>query len=108
MGAYDRKGIHGNLHLKIAQGNEYFVPIGFSQIEKIFAKEFVYCDDDNRVVTRIVSKQADYVKVTKDTENIVLNVQGNQEISREKLIKIAKETAELIVKINGGKYRIVN
>ncbi|MDO8427917.1 MAG: methionine--tRNA ligase [Candidatus Diapherotrites archaeon] len=108
MGAYDRNGIKGNLHLKIANGSEYFVTIGSIQPEKIFLKEFVYCDDENRVVTRIVSKQADYVKVTKDTEHIVLNIQGNKEISREKLIKIAQETAELIVKINGGKYKILN
>jgi methionyl-tRNA synthetase len=108
MGVYDRAGIRGNLRLKIADGTEFFHCIGASRPEKIISGEYVYVDDENRVVTRLITKQAEYIKVTKDTTDAVMCIQGNIKISRDELLKIAVETAELVVRVNGGKYRLLN
>jgi methionyl-tRNA synthetase len=108
MGVYDREGMRGNLRLKIADGNEFFHCIGAMKPEKIIPGEYVYVDDQDRVVTRIVSKQAEYIKVSKNTTDAVMCVQGNNKIPRKELLEIAIETANLIIKINGGSFRVVN
>lgn len=107
MGAYDADKIHGNVKLKIADGTEHFVTIGSTSKEKIIPGEYVYIDEANKVITRLMTKQAEYVKVSGSTKRVIMCIQGNKEIPRKKLLKIAKETAEFVIKINGGKYKVL-
>ncbi len=108
MGAYDRKTMVGNIRLKIADGSEHFVPIGKKLPEKVSSGEWVYVDDNNNVFTKLMTKQANFVAVDLNTTNIIMCIQGNNEIKKEDLLNVTKEVAELITKFNGGTYRLLN
>jgi methionyl-tRNA synthetase len=108
MGAYDRRALKGNLRMKVADGKEHFVPVTGSEPEKIAPGEWVIVDEEDRVVTKIVSKQSEAVAVTRDTTEAALCVQGNPKISMEELHRITLETCELVKQVCGGSWRIVN
>ncbi len=108
MGAYDRRAITGGLRMKVADGTEHFVPVTGREPEKILPGEWVIVDEQNRVVTKIVTKQSEAVAVTTRTTDVALCVQGNPAMTKEELRRIAVETCELIQRFCGGTWRIVN
>lgn len=108
MGAYDRRALKGGLAMKVADGNEHFVPVAGKEPEKILPGEWVITDEEDRVVTKILTKQSEAVAVTTQTTEAALCIQGSPAISREALHKITVETCELIQQICGGEWRIVN
>ncbi len=108
MGAYDRRALTGNLRMKVADGNEHFVPVAGRDPEPIRSGEWVIVDEEDRVVTKIVSKQSEAVAVTIDTTAAAMCIQGNPAIGADELRKITIETCEIIQRICGGTWRIVN
>jgi methionyl-tRNA synthetase len=108
MGAYDRRALTGNLRMKVADGREHFVPVAGRDPEPLRPGEWVIVDEEDRVVTKIVSKQSEAVAVTTDTTGAAMCIQGNPEISTEELHRITVETCELVQRICGGTWRIVN
>ena len=108
MGAYDRRALTGNLCMKVADGTEHFVPVAGKAPEAILAGEWVIADEEQRVVTKILTKQSEAVAVTTETKGAALCVQGNPAISRAQLKQITVDTCELIQRFCGGSWRITN
>ncbi len=108
MGAYDRRALKGNLRMKVADGSEHFVPVTGKEPEKILPGEWVITDEEDRVVTKILTKQSEAVAVTTDTTHAALCIQGNPAISKTRLREVTEETCRLIEEICGGTWRIVN
>ena len=65
-------------------------------------------DEENRVVTKIVSKQSEAVAVTTKTTEAAMCIQGNPALTKEALREITVETCELVQRICGATWRIVN
>jgi methionyl-tRNA synthetase len=108
MGAYDRRALKGGLRMKVADGAEHFVPVAGSDPETILPGEWVIVDAEDRVVTKIVTKQSEAVAVTTRTTHAALCIQGTPLMPREDLKRVAVETCELIQRLCGGTWRIVN
>ncbi len=105
MGVYDEKSITGDVKLKVADGSEYFVSIGDKEPTKIQKGEYLVCDSDNKVLTKWVTKQGDYVAVNKSTRRAIICVQGNKNISQKEIDKTLNEVAKSITEFCGGKFR---
>jgi DNA/RNA-binding domain of Phe-tRNA-synthetase-like protein len=108
MGAYDRRALTGNLRMKVAEGQEHFVPVAGKEPEKILPGEWVITDEEDRVVTKILTKQSEAVAVTTDTTDAAMCIQGNPAIGTEELRCVTIETCELVQRVCGGQWRIVN
>ena len=108
MGAYDRRALKGDLRMKVADGREHFAPVTGDKSERIAPGEWVIVDEEDRVVTKIVSKQSEAVAVTSQTTEAAPCVQGNPAIAKEELHRITVVTCELIQSVCGGSWRIVN
>jgi len=108
MGAYDRRALKGSLHMKVASGREHFVPVAGRDPEPIRPGEWVITDEEDRVVTKILTKQSEAVAVTIETRDAAMCIQGNPAIPRAELHRIAVETCELVQRFCGGTWRIVN
>ena len=106
VGAHDREKLRGPMRFKILNGTEFYIPLFKTQREQVNTGEFGVVDDE-KVLCRLDVKQGDQTKVTEDTKNIILYVEGNENTSDELLEKAIKEICNLIVKFCGGEYRII-
>lgn len=108
LGAHDISKITGNVSLKITSGVEKFVPLGKSDLKFIPSGEYGYVDDDNNIICRLEVIQCDKTKVTVDTKDIFIIIQGNTKTTRDYVDRTAIEVCELITKFCGGSYTILN
>jgi len=106
LGAHDRENVRGSMKFKIMNGTESYIPLFKKEREIINSGEFGVVDDE-KVLCRLDIKQCDETKVTEDTKNIILYIEGNETVSESDLKKITEETCELIVKFCGGEWRII-
>ena len=106
VGAHDREKIKGSLGFKILNGTEYYIPLSKKEREQINAGEFGVIDEE-KVLCRLDIKQGEQTKVTEDTKNIILYVEGNENASDELLDMAIKEMCDLILKFCGGNYRLI-
>jgi DNA/RNA-binding domain of Phe-tRNA-synthetase-like protein len=72
IGGYDVDKVTGDIHLRLSNGNESFVPLGGQVEESTGAGEIVYADQA-RVLTRKWNfRDCDHAKVTTDSTGVVL------------------------------------
>ncbi len=104
VGAHDREKLKGNVRVKILNGTEFYIPMGKDKREEVNTGEFGFVDDE-KVLCRLDIKQGDQTKITENTKNIIVYVQGNENTSDEYLLKALEEICNLIIKFCGGEYR---
>jgi len=107
VGAHDREKVSGPMRFKIMNGTESYTPLFKTEREQINTGEFG-CVDDEKVLCRLDIKQGDQTKVTEQTKNIILYVQGNENTSDAYLDEALEEICNLIIKFCGGEYRKIN
>ncbi|MFH1586298.1 MAG: methionine--tRNA ligase [Candidatus Diapherotrites archaeon] len=107
VGAHDLEKINGNIRIKIAKGDELYIPLGNDKPMKIQKGEYVFVDD-KVVLCRLDVKQGEHTKVTPTTRNVFLYVQGNKYTSQEYIEKAMKEAIDNITKYCGGKAKSLN
>jgi DNA/RNA-binding domain of Phe-tRNA-synthetase-like protein len=107
-GAYDRAAIQGDLTYAVATGTEHFIPLGVTDAEKIQPGEWVLKDSKDRVMTKLVTKQASYSAITLSTKECVLCLQGNPYVTLQYLEDIAKELGDKITKSCGGSFSVIH
>ncbi|MBI1973710.1 methionine--tRNA ligase [Candidatus Micrarchaeota archaeon] len=106
MGAYDKQRLRGNkLTLKLADGSEKFQGVT-GAVEKVEKGEAVYVDEENNVITNLLSKQSFLSRVTTETQNACMIVQGHFRMARDELLEITEKTSKLVQRFCGGKYKI--
>ncbi len=104
VGAHDLDKVSGNVRVKFAEGNEIYVPLGKNEKEKIAKGEYVFADD-GVVLCRLDVKQGEHTKVTNETKNVFLYVQGNKYTSQKYLDDALEEICSNITKYCSGKWR---
>lgn len=104
VGCHDLDRISGDVLAKIADGSEHFTPMGSGAEKKISAGEFVFCDG-KIVLCEMDIKQCEETKVTKDSRNLFIYVQGNEKTEQGYIDRALEEICELITKYCGGKVK---
>ncbi len=100
IGAHDISEIEGDVNFKILEKNYKFKPL--TGEKKGFAKsnEYGYIDN-NGIICRLDIKQSDRTKITSNTSDALIILQGNYFVTEEDLIRtmrLLKEGLELISK----------
>jgi len=106
-GLHDLDKIKGNLRLAVTKGNEYYIPLGATEPEKVKPGKFALIDEE-KVLCWLDVKQGEQTKTTLDTQNLLLYIQGNKETTSLYLEEALVEACELITKHCGGSYRLLN
>lgn len=75
-GGHDLDRVNGDLRLKLARGDEEFVPLGGGPAEHPVPGEVILCDSVQVLCRRWVWRQADVDKVTPATRRLVINFDG--------------------------------
>jgi len=106
IGAHDATKIKGDVKIKVSDGTERYVPLGKAEPAKLKPGEYVFVDGE-KVICRMDVKQCNESKITKDTRDVFLYVQGNKLTSDKYLEEALEKICKLIVEIAGGEVEKV-
>ena len=95
IGAHDLGQITGNVELKLAKGNEQFIPLGRNKPQAVNEGEYCYIDDSNEVICRLDCRQCDKTKTSKHTKSCLFIIQGNENIPVTLLNSTAEELLDI-------------
>ena len=101
-GADDLDNMDGQLALSVAKGDERFVMLGSSEPEKILEGEVVYRDDVEVTCRAWNYRECDKTKITKETKNACLIIEGLENTSLGEIAHGIKELRDLIQQMCGG------
>jgi DNA/RNA-binding domain of Phe-tRNA-synthetase-like protein len=107
LGAHDLDRISLPVALRMFTGDEQFTPLGTSQPVNVSANEFGYVDADRRVLCRLDVLQAEFSKVTLETKNALLIIEGTADHAPEVLAATFDDCASTIQKHCGGTSEVV-
>jgi DNA/RNA-binding domain of Phe-tRNA-synthetase-like protein len=105
-GAHDTSQIKGDMRFVITDGSERYTPLGQNEPIKVQNGEYA-CMDEEKILCRMDIKQCSETKITKDTKEFMIYVQGNKNVNSDYLREALKKACELITKICGGEYKIM-
>ncbi|MBL7142331.1 MAG: tRNA ligase [Candidatus Pacebacteria bacterium] len=108
LGAHDIDKVQGNITLRLTKGDEIFVPLGKTEPVAIFPGEYSYIDDGNNVICRLEVLQVEPTKVTSESNDVFMIIEGNANTDVEYVRSAAKEVCELTTKHCGGSYSFLN
>ena len=97
-GGDDLNKIMGNLCLDFATGNELFTGLGSKEIEHPERGEVIYYDDQSNLVMcrRWNWRNAEFSKITTESQEIVINIDGINGIPQTIITEARDELAELL------------
>jgi DNA/RNA-binding domain of Phe-tRNA-synthetase-like protein len=107
LGAHDLDRIALPIALRLLTGGESFTPLGRADPVPNVAGEFGYVDARDRVLCRLDILQADFSKVTTETRNVLLIVEGTAEHAPEALRQAVSDVIELVTRHCGGTTEVV-
>jgi DNA/RNA-binding domain of Phe-tRNA-synthetase-like protein len=102
VAAYDLAHISGPVEVRLARGDEPFLPLYGKEIEYPKPGEVVYTDDEGALSRRWVWRQCDRAKTTPQTRDALLTTEGVNDIERDAVEVAAEELASLVSRFCGG------
>ncbi|MBU6389645.1 hypothetical protein KGQ71_03980, partial [Patescibacteria group bacterium] len=103
VGGEDINKIEGNLILKEAEGDERFIALGSEENDPPLSGEPIYRDDHDVICRRWNWREAEKTKLTEETRDAILVIEGLQPEERARIESALQEFATLIEKYLGGK-----
>jgi DNA/RNA-binding domain of Phe-tRNA-synthetase-like protein len=107
LGAHDLDRIALPVSLRLLTGRESFTPLGRGEPVVVVAGEYGYVDALDRLLCRLDILQADFSKVTTESTNVLLIVEGTAEHSPEALRQVFAHVTEFVTRHCGGTAEIV-
>ncbi len=108
LGAHDLDKLALPIQLRLLQGSEEFIPMGSHQKEACVAGEFAYVDSARRVICRLDVRQAEFSKITPESDSVLLIIGATTALSSSRLEVLFSETTDLITKFCGGTSETVH
>jgi len=106
VGGEDLDKVAGDIILGFACGDEKFVPLGGTEEKPPDPGEIIYKDDVGVLCRKWNWREADRTKMTEETKNAVLVIEGLPPTGRAEVEAAIQELASLIEKHCGGKTKI--
>lgn len=102
VGGDDTDKIDGDIVLRLASGDEPFIKLGAEEVDRPKAGEVIYIDDKEVLCRRWNWRECDKSKMTEQTKNATLVVEGLSPVSKESIQLIVEELGQLVKKFCGG------
>jgi DNA/RNA-binding domain of Phe-tRNA-synthetase-like protein len=107
LGAHDLDRIAPPVTLRLLTGAESFTPLGRTEPVPVGAGEYGYVDAAGRVLCRLDVLQAEFSKVTTDTVNALLIIEGTAAHSPDVLRRAFTDAIELVTRHCGGSAEVI-
>ena len=102
VGGDDLDLVSGGLHLRLAKGDESFIPLGAEAEDLPEAGEIIYADDAKVLCRRWTWRGGDPSKISPGTTNAVLNVHGLPPATVDEVTRATETLATLVREVCGG------
>jgi len=102
VGGDDIDKVDGDITLCFATGEEPFVRLNSDSVDHPREGEVVYADDNEVLCRRWNWRECNKSKMTEDTRNVVLIVEGLSPVTRENIGFIVEELAQVVKKYCDG------
>ncbi len=106
IGAHDTDHIKGNITFRLTDGHEKYTPLGEEAPIQVSPGEYACCDSE-KILCRLDVKQCQETRITKETRQFMVYVQGNRATNRDYLEKALTQVCALIKEICGGSYEVI-
>lgn len=106
VGGDDIDFVDGDITLTIAKGNEIFKELNAEEIKNPEIGEVIYQDDKEVLCRRWNWRECDKSKMTEDTKNALLVIEGLPPVSEEEIKVILDDFSGLIKKYCGGEAKM--
>lgn len=104
-GGDDLDAARGELVLRLANGDEKFVPLGEKEVEHPEPGEAVYVDSGQVLCRRWNWRQGDGTKLTPSTQHVLVNIDCLPPVGGEEAQTLVSELAALVERCCGGTVR---
>jgi len=105
VGGDDISKVEGNISLTFARGDEPFTPLNSEETETAKEEEVVYTDSKEVLCRRWNWRECDKTKMTENTEEVLLVVEGLPPVSKEEVQRIIEELSTLIIEYCRGENK---
>ena len=105
VGGDDLDLASGDLHLRLARGDEPFRPLGSETDDPPEPGEVIYADDAKVLCRRWTWRGAEDSKISPATTRAVLNVHGLPPAERDEVARATETLAGLVSRVCGGESR---
>lgn len=105
VGGDNADKVEGDIVLTFAKGDEKFEQLNSKEIKHPKEGEVIYRDDKEVLCRRWNWRECDKSKMTEDTENVTLVIEGLPPFTKEEINKILDEMQELVSKYCGGEAK---
>lgn len=95
MGAHDLDKLQGDFEVRLSKDGDVFTPFGKSNFEKVDEGEIVYADGQEVRTRRWVWRQGEKAKITGDSTNVFVPIDGFYNSTYGDVIKARDELEEL-------------
>lgn len=102
VGGDNTDKIDGDIILRFAKGDEPFMRLNSDEVDHPNEGEVVYADDKEILCRRWNWRECDKSKMTEQTKNVALAVEGLDPVSKNDVLLILDELAGLVEKFCGG------
>ncbi len=101
-GADDLAKVVGDFGIRMAYGDEIYVPIGGNEVEPVPAGEVIYADERKVMCRRWIWRQGEHSKVTAESRDVTMNIDILPPATREEGEQAVREMASLLREYCGG------
>lgn len=102
VGGDDIDKVDGDIVLRLATGEESFIRLNSDEVDHPKEGEVIYVDDKEVLCRRWNWRECDKSKMTEQTKNITLVVEGLSPVTKEEVQTIVEELGQLVEKLCGG------
>jgi len=102
VGGDDVDKIDGDIVLRLAKGDELFTRLNSDEVDHPKEGEVIYADDKEILCRRWNWRECDKSKMTEQTKNITLVVEGLAPVTQDQVKAIVDELSQLVTKFCGG------
>lgn len=107
LGAHDLDRIALPVTLRLLTGQESFTPLGGEAAVPVAAGEYGYVDAQNRVLCRLDILQAEFSKVTPQTTQVLLIIEGTATHATEQLRQTCADVIDRVIHHCSGTAEVV-
>lgn len=98
--------LRGDIRLRLAEGDEQFIPFGSDVPENPDPGEVIFTEGKTVLTRRWTWRQANHTLLLPSTREVEFNVDGLPPLTREDIGLVCRETAELVTRFCGGRTSI--
>jgi DNA/RNA-binding domain of Phe-tRNA-synthetase-like protein len=106
IGAHDCAHVRGDVAFRITTGSERYIPLGEPKPVPVKSGQYA-CMDDEKIICLMDVKQCEETRITKQTSEFVVYVQGNRQTTANDVRDGLQRLGVLVAEICGGTYEIV-